>query len=563
MNLTEQINSIISYLDEKDYYNAEIAIDKVIHLYPNEAQGFYYKGKLFLELNDVKAAINCFEKADLIKTDEDVKLGLCLAYIQNLETDKAAQLLTKLSPENNPEYYFVKAALHLKNMEEEMAIKALDELIKIVPAHFTALELRATLNKNLQNEEEAIEDLTKLLEFNQENYRARLLRIDINKDLNNKKEIEEDYAFLIQNATDSTGFRLQLGEYYDEIGEWSDAIYYFSDVIEILEKSQRDRSIPLRKRANCYLKLGLYKESIEDYKLLLKGKNPYYSDYLGIAEAYEELNKIELSIFYLNLGVDLIDKDRWILLEKLGQFYLHEKKFEEAEQVFKKMTFEENGKAEGFYQLGILYLKQGDKESAFEVLKESEACFHEKAQDLINNFCKDFLDQDKLTEESARINAYKDFILENSKSAFVNNISGKYWQLDLKNTFDNNTSLKNLEGEWWDKVTFAFENLYFVMTAFGWTIFKFNQQETRAIYKILEEGRDELIIESWPFGMSFAKDMNIKMINNQLVIYKFGVDNTLFDLYFDLKNTEDLQIDQKQYLENFIQSPAVRFMWGE
>jgi tetratricopeptide (TPR) repeat protein len=112
---------------------------------------------------------------------------------------------------------------------------------------------------------------------------------------------------------------------------------------------------------------------------LLNGKNPPATDYLGIAEAYEALNKIESAVFYLNLGIDLVDKDRWKLLEKLGQFYLRDMKFEEAEHVFRKMTFEEQGKAEGFYQLGLLYLKQGDKESAFDVLKESEAHFHEFA----------------------------------------------------------------------------------------------------------------------------------------------------------------------------------------
>ena len=563
MNLTELINSITTFIDNKDYYNAEIAIDKVIQQYPDEAVGYYLKGKLLQELNNIEAAINFFEKADQIKSSEDIKIALCLAYLENLETDKASQLLTKLSPDNYPEYYFAKAALHLRNMEEDLALKALDELINLLPDHNAALELRATLNKNLQNEEEAIEDLTKLLELNPKNEQVRFLRIDINKALNNKKEIEEDYAFLIQNAPNSPDFRLKLGEYYDEIGEWSDAIYTFSDAVEILARSTRGRTIPLRKRANCYLKLGSYKESIEDYKILLNDKNPPATDYLGIAEAYEALNKIESAVFYLNLGIDLVDKDRWKLLEKLGQFYLRDMKFEEAEHVFRKMTFEEQGKAEGFYQLGLLYLKQGDVESAYDVLKESEAHFHEKAQDLIIEFCQEFLAQDKLAEEMDRISDYKDFITENSKSILINNISGKYWQLDLKNTFGNNESLKNLEGEWKDKVAFAFENLFFVMTAFGWTIFKVNQQETRAIYKILEEGRDELIIESWPFGMSFAKDMNIKMINNQLVIYKFGVEKTLFDLYFNLISIENLKSEEKQYIEHLIKSPSMSFMLGK
>jgi tetratricopeptide (TPR) repeat protein len=193
------------------------------------------------------------------------------------------------------------------------------------------------------------------------------------------------------------------------------------------------------------LKIGAFQKAVDDYNLLLKSKDLQASDFLGISEAFEELNKKDLALQYLNLGIDLIASDRWKLLKKLGQISLDEKNYEEAELVFKKMTFEDKGKADGFYQLGILYLKQGDVESAYEVLKEADNHFHEKAQDLISEYCQDFIKEDQLFEENERISEYLEFANHNSKSSLINKISGNFWLLNLNSSIQKNEILKNLD----------------------------------------------------------------------------------------------------------------------
>jgi tetratricopeptide (TPR) repeat protein len=348
-----------------------------------------------------------------------------------------------------------------------------------------------------------------------------------------------------------------------EIAEINEAIYVFSDCIEILENSHSDFSVALRKRAECYLKIGAFQKAVDDYNLLLKSKDQQASDFLGISEAFEELNKKELALQYLNLGIDLIASERWKLLKKLGQIYLEEKNYEEAELAFKKMTFEDKGKAEGFYQLGILYLKQGDVESAYEVLKEADKHFHEKAQDLISEYCRDFINEDQFSEERERLSEYLEFAKDNSTSTIINKISGKFWLLNLKDSIQKNEILKKMDGELKDKISASLEHLIFVITSFGWSIFKLNQEGNRSVYKIIEETKDSIILESSPFGTGFVQEMIIKLSDHQIVICNFGTESTVFDLYFDAKTLDDFSAEQKQTLENFIKTPAMSFMEGK
>jgi len=565
MNLNELTKIISDFIEKKDFLNAENTINQALIEYPNEAAFHYYKGKLLFEQNNSHEAISYLLKADQIKPDSKIKLKLCQAYLDIQEVEKVKTILNELEKTefNNPELYYVKAVYHLQQMQESMALDALNELLKRSPNHLNGLELRAVLHNNLQNEEEALDDLTKILDNNPMDTHARLSRIEINKKLDNRKEIEEDYTFLIKKYQEQVDFRLKLGTYFMEIAEINEAIYVFSDCIEILENSHSDFSVALRKRAECYLKIGAFQKAVDDYNLLLKSKDQQASDFLGISEAFEELNKKDLALQYLNLGIDLIASDRWKLIKKLGQISLDEKNYEEAELAFKKMTFEDKGKADGFYQLGILYLKQGDVESAYEVLKEADNHFHEKAQDLISEYCQDFIKEDQLFEENERISEYLEFANHNSKSSLINKISGNFWLLNLNSSIQKNEILKNLDPEIKDRISASLEHLIFVITAFGWSIFKINQEGNRSVYKIIEESEDAVIIESSPFGTSFVQEMKIKLLNHQLVICNFGTESTVFDLYFDAKTLDDFSAEQKQTLENFIKTPAMSFMEGK
>src|SRR5690606_15798853 len=99
----------------------------------------------------------------------------------------------------------------------------------------------------------------------------------------------------------------------------------------------------------------------------------------------------ELAINFLGIGLDLVFDARWRLYLKLGEIHLQQQNWLEAEKAFDGMTRETLGKAEGYFQLGLLYVRQGDLESAFDAFKEADANLHDRAEEMIERHCKKFL----------------------------------------------------------------------------------------------------------------------------------------------------------------------------
>jgi tetratricopeptide (TPR) repeat protein len=246
----------------------------------------------------------------------------------------------------------------------------------------------------------------------------------------------------------------------------------------------------------------------------------------------------------------MVSDNRWLLYQKKAEIAKELQNWDEVESAYKGMTREIQGKAEGFYQLGLLYLRQGEKELAYEMLKEAENNFHENAEDMILTHCQEFLQSDNKSMEKDLMENYADEFVNNEKSVTLKNAFGKLWKLDEKKTIDNNEVLNNLPSEMRVKILETFKSMLVRISPKGVYIFNLGQDDSRALYSIEEESGDKVTIQMLRFDSSESQAMDIQCGDNYLIICNLGGSRTNLNLHFISSNLrEQSEPVQKNYKE--------------
>jgi len=552
MDKVQLIAALEQAYKSKKLSELESLTEKALTEFPNEAFGHYYKGEYYLALNNADAAISSLIKAVELKPDFENQLALGIAKLQ-ISDDAAAKIIFDellLQNSNHPDLYYALALYYLGAMDDEAALEQLNLALSIDAKHINALDLRAYVNKNLQNDGEALADLNTLLEISPNAVPWRFQRIELSKTLNEREAIEADFQFLIKSNPNDIEFRLSFGDYYIEIGEYQEAIYCYSDVVDIEKRSGIVTAHPFKKRAMALLRMGDFYKAIDDFKIVMKADDEDPDAYLGLSDAHYGLRKTEQALNYLEIGLDAVFDARWRLQQKRGEICIELQRWDEAEEAFKAMTRETLGKTEGFFQLGALYLRQGDLELAYKALKEADANLHERAEELIQAHCQKFLVSDARLLELELLAEYKDEIAKNAQSPALKNAFGKLWKLEQKSTTDKNAILGQLPAEMRSTLLEAFKGMLVQITARGFLIFNLGQEDTRAVYSIDSESGDTVQVQTLPFGRSVAQEMSFKANDKHFVLCGIGSGKALLDLYFVPSNMAELPAAvQKNYKE--------------
>ena len=85
-----QLDEVMEFFSNSQFDRAQMAVQKLIEDFPNDALLFNISGACFNEMGQIDEAINDFEKALLIKSDyTEVHYNLGVAFQKNLQIDKA------------------------------------------------------------------------------------------------------------------------------------------------------------------------------------------------------------------------------------------------------------------------------------------------------------------------------------------------------------------------------------------------------------------------------------------------------------------------------------------
>jgi tetratricopeptide (TPR) repeat protein len=533
-------NELSSARIDKNLSQLDILAEKALSEFPNEAFSQYYKGEFLLALNDFNSAIPFLKKAVELDPKTEYQISLGLAKMEIGEDAAAKEIFDNAlkADSKNPDLYYALAIYHLSTSEDE-ALKALNSALLLNPSHINVLDLRVEVNKLLGNDSEALNDLNKLVGLEPHALAWRIQRIALLKTVGKLEEAEEDFRFIIDHHPFDIEFRIAFGDFYADSADYSNAIYCYSDALDIEKRAGLKTAEPLKKRGRAYLRKAEYYKCIDDLKAAMKIDAEDPDIYLGLAEAQLGLQKTDLALNYLEIGLDALYDGHWRLYEKQGEIALQLKDYDLAEASFKGMTRDLQGKAEGFYQLGALYLRQGDMEMAYKALKESDDNLHDMAEEMINTHLKQFvLSETRLAEKELQAE-FADEIAENANSAALSKAFGKLWRLDEKTTLDKNTVLGSLPAEMKSQILQAFKGMLLRISPSGLLIFNLGQEDTRAVYSINSELGDELNLETYPFGRS-SSELNLKCLDNSIALCGIGSKNSALDLYFLSCNFNEL-----------------------
>lgn len=518
--------------------------------FPNEAFSQYYKGESLLAAAEMDAAIPFLKKATELDDNFDYHLAYAFALLETGEDEAAKAIFDKLMSENpnNAELQYLVAMYCNSAMEEEKALEHLHKALAIDGNHTDALEMRAYLLSSLGDHSAALKDADQLLLVNPNNVAWRNTRIEIQKVLKNREGVETDFKYLIGNAPKDVEYRWSLGDYYMSIGEYKEAEYAYSDAIDLEKRYGVPTGYSFKKRGTSLLRQQSYYKAIDDFKVAMKMDEEDGDSYLHLAEAHQELDKPELAINFLEIGLDLVFDARWRLSQKLGEIYLAQQAWLEAEKAFRDMTRETQGKGEGFFQLGLLYARQGDLEAAFEAFKEADANLHERAEEMIERHCKKFLQADARAQELELIAEYEDEFPTNAASPTLQKAFGKLWKLDDKATAQKNTILAKLPPEMKDPLLKVFQGMLVYITERGLFIFNAGQDATRALYSIESENGNKVSVETLPFGRT-PQSMSFQVTDSHFVLCGIGSDKAALDLYFASAAVDKLPDSMRKQLK--------------
>lgn len=542
MDKTQLIEKLQAAVADKDFVQLEALLEQASTEHTEAAFTHYFKGEYHLLMNDPSTAIAFFEKATELEGNYDYQLSLAYAKLQVNRDEEAKLIFDQLLVENpkNADLQFAVAMYHSGQMDDETALKYLDEALKLNPQLYDAREMRAFLYKMDRKTEEALADYNQLVEADPTNPSFRFQRIEILKEKRDTAAVVADYQALINQDPDDVEYRVGLGDYYMRIGDFKEAEYCYADVLDI-EKSVGILSAhPYKKRGNALLRQTSYYKAIDDFKEAMKLEDEDAEGYLFMADALNALDKNDQAINYLNIGLDMAFDQRWSLYEKLGALYLAEEKWLEAENAFEGMTKDLAGKAEGHYQLGLLYVRQGDLESAFEAFKEADDNLHERAEEMMKLHCAKFMAADKRAAELELMAEYEDEFEKNAASPTLKQAFAKLWKLDEKTTQDKNAILAELPDEMKTVLLEVFKSMLVNISPQGLLIFNYQKEDTRALYSIEKEGSNEVEVQTQPFESGAAESLTFKVSGSHFVLCGIGEGDASLDLYFKATSADSL-----------------------
>lgn len=240
-------------IEKQDLKTALYYIDSAQKLNPRNRTIYYNRGRIFNKQEKYKEAFEQFTKAiglDPKYTSAIKRRGVvCIELRQYKEALADFDHANSIDPAD-PEPYAGKTRAYCDLGENKLALKNVDELIKLAPDRANYV-IRARIKMKLRDHKGAIADCTRAAASNKRDDEAYLLRAQCHEALGNYKLALADYSHMLDfNKKDEMAY-LKRGDVYLKLGESDKAVADYTNAIKYSPEANASMYLA---RASAYRK---------------------------------------------------------------------------------------------------------------------------------------------------------------------------------------------------------------------------------------------------------------------------------------------------------------------
>jgi tetratricopeptide (TPR) repeat protein len=327
------------------------------------ALGFTYE-----QQKDYKKAIDAYRRAvELDRDNLDSVRGLAQNLMNDGQTEAALEqykIIAEADPSDAQTYLRI-AEIDRRNGKFDQALEALKKATAVVPDSLEVQYNIAVIDESQGKYEDAIQILNTLLQKTEhsdgdysvpdKNNRAVFLERlgTVYREANKNQQAVETFRKMLdlgdENAIRGYG---QIVETYRDNKQWQMATEVAA---EAAKKYPNDRGLQMVS-ASQQADMGKPDEAIEHVKTLLKGNAEDREVYIALAQMYSRVKDWPAAEENINKAIDLSgkqeDKDYAIFVQ--GSIYEHQKKYDLAEEAFRKVIADDPKNAMALNYLGYM-----------------------------------------------------------------------------------------------------------------------------------------------------------------------------------------------------------------
>ena len=522
MDKIQLIEALETAVINYQYDTFETLSKQAVSEYPNEAFGYYYLAKsLLLEsIPRYDEAEVCLAKA-LEFEPNNLDYLLQFGQLKQLlgRFDDAQIIWGKILKRDpkNPTALIAKASFLITQYQEyQQGLELINQAILVQPEELSAYLYRADALSGLGQHESALIDIDLFLASQQEFSEVGVLsKINILKELGRVEATFPLYEQIIENAPNNHMHQFNYGQSLLDQNKFAQAVEHLTLATALVEE----------KHAMFYRVLGqacLYALQLEDALVALQTcieLDPEETEaFLMLIETKIELAQFEEALtdvvtLLKKAGDDKSLTDRATLLK--GAALLGLKKYQEAEATYTTLAKTKGlRQKDALYGLGTVFYEQGDPNKAYRFMKAAKVGHHDLAQEYINAYLQEFVEEMKERSLKANENEFS----KNEASPVLQQLFGKLWKFsDLKSK-----KLEDWPEEQVQNVKNTLSAFSMVLTEKGAILVSDNKEELLT-YRIKKEATTGALVEFLPLdnfpsfvaklkldadGFSFSKEEN-------------------------------------------------------
>lgn len=541
----ELLEDILDALEDGDYEEAEDLADEAIEAFPEEAFGYYYVGEAMFLQGDIDDAIEYYQQAiEKASDNPDYKARLALMHAKLGEEEKAKQIYKSILEVHDDHVdTLVAMGVYASNENDfKGALGYLDKALEAAPDYDVAYKVRAIVHTSLGNYSEALEDLSKALEKNPDDRELWLQKINLHNMSGDAKATEEAFkAWIGQDPEDANRYKSQ-GEFYAEQEKHKMAEIAYTHAIEKEIYGDLAALNSILGRAWARLHQGNSAGAIEDFSRVIDLDAKLIDSYIGIAEARVKEGSVDAAITYLDLGLDIVLDDKWMLYNKKGIIYTQAENWDAAAAAFQGLLEmdDEEINAEGHFSMGKMYQAKGDLEAAFRSWRKASDIFHLEAEECIEKYCTPFLSVELKEKEHTLLDEMEGVFKANKLSSVLKPTFNKFWKVNIKTTSSKNPMFAKIPAKMEKQIMGLLENICLGLDYKGLLMLNPGQETIRMLYKIKNEGTKTVIINGIPLNGTFEREFTLSIDGQYLSLKGFGDEEADVDLYLEAVDTSNL-----------------------
>lgn len=564
----ELLEDILDALEDGDYEEAEDLADEAIEAFPQEAFGYYYVGEAMFLQGDIDDAIEYYQQAiEKAADNPDYKARLALMYAKLNEEEKAKQIYRSiLETHDNHVDTLVAMGVYASNENApKEALNYLDKALEVASDYDIAYRIRAIVHNSLGNYPEALEDIAKALESNPDDRELWLQKINLHDISGDTKATEQAFNdWINQDPKDADRYKNQA-EFYAEQGNYEAAEAAYTQAIEKELYGDLAALNAILGRAWARLHQGNTAGAIEGFSRVIELDAKLVDSYIGIAEARVKEGSVDAAVTYLDLGLDIVLDDKWMLYNKKGVIYTQAENWEAAGAAFQGLLDmdDEEANAEGHFSMGKLYQAKGDLEAAFRSWRKASEIFHLEAEECIEKYCTPFLSVELKEKEQELLGEMEGTFKENKLSTVLKPIFNKFWKVDIKTTSSKNPMFAKMPAKMEKQIMGLLENICLGLDYKGVVVLNPGQDAVRMLYKIKNESTQTAIINGIPLNGTSEREFTLGVVGDHLTFRGFGDEGADIDLYLAPVDAGNLPKKAQEELKKLVDSGDLDLMSNE